>query len=66
MGFTGPQRFDKAIQTLSGLLHGILIDGKLYAIEVAEISNWCSDQREFIDRSPFNEIVPKLKRIVEY
>lgn len=54
------QRIDRAIHTCEGLLKGISIDDKLNAAEIAELLNWCNEHRDLVDRSPFNEIVPKL------
>jgi NAD-dependent DNA ligase len=62
--FSTPQRVDKAIQTLRGLLTGVTIDGKLNAAEVAEVLNWCDDNKKLVGKSPFNELKQKLDEII--
>ncbi|MDB4616348.1 hypothetical protein OAE33_03010 [Akkermansiaceae bacterium] len=63
--FTKRQRVDKAVHTLSGLLHGVAIDDQLNAAEISEIVNWCNEFRDLVNRSPFNELIPKLERILK-
>lgn len=63
--FTKPQRVDKAVQTLKGLLLGVAIDDELNAAEIAEVVNWCNEYRDLIGKAPFNELIPKLDEILK-
>lgn len=58
--FTGKGRLEKSINSLSGLLQGIAIDGKVSEGEVAMLRMWLLDHQDVAHRHPFNELVPKL------
>lgn len=60
--YTGPQRFDRAIHTLEGLVKGVGADGKVNDRELGELTRWIGDHLEFVDRHPFNEVLPVLQR----
>ncbi len=62
--FTKRSRFEKAVQTLNGLLRGITIDGKLNAAEVAETLNWCQEFSDLLGKSPFDELKSKLDAVL--
>ncbi len=62
--YTGPQRFDKAIHTLEGIVRGIAIDGKVGDSELSVLTGWIGAHREFADRHPFNEVIPRLHEIL--
>jgi hypothetical protein len=59
--FTGPQRLDKAIHYLEGLLEGISLDGKVTDCEMQALISWIGDNDEFIKYHPFNEIIPRIQ-----
>lgn len=63
--YTGPQRFDKAIHTLEGLVRGITSDGIVTDDEVAVLIDWIGAHREFADRHPFNEVIPRLYEVLD-
>ena len=63
--FTRPQRVDKAIFTLKGMMQGAAIDNDLNASEIAELQNWCNEYRDLINKAPFSELIPKLEQIQE-
>jgi len=63
--YTGPQRFDKAIHTLEGFIEGVAIDAKVTDQELAALTGWIGAHQEFIDRHPFNEVIPRLRQILE-
>ncbi len=63
--YTGPQRFDKAMHTLEGIVRGITIDDKVTKNELSVLTNWISTHREFSNRHPFNEVIPRLHEILE-
>jgi hypothetical protein len=62
--YTGPQRFDKAIHTLEGIVRGIAIDDKVNDSELSVLTGWIAAHREFADRHPFNEVIPRLHQIL--
>lgn len=64
-GFTGPQRLDKQIHTLEGLLRGIAIDGKVNEAELRAVTAWLDDNRQYCRRHPFNEVYPVLEEALE-
>lgn len=59
--FTGPQRIDRAIHTLEGIVCGIAADRLVNFRELAELTRWIGDHLEFVDRHPFNEVIPVLQ-----
>lgn len=62
--FTGKQRLDKAMHTLHGLVQGIVADDKVDDSEVASLIRWASNHREFANRHPLNEVIPRINDIV--
>lgn len=63
--YTKPAELSKSVNTLSGMLKGIDIDGKISNDEAMEIINWCSLHRHLIDRHPFSEILPMIDSALE-
>jgi hypothetical protein len=55
---------DKAVHTLEGIIKGIAIDGKINESELEELNAWCNDYVGIKSRSPFNELIPLIKRTV--
>lgn len=62
--YTGPQRFDKAIHTLEGIVRGIASDGKVTNSELGVLTRWIGDHLEFVNHHPFNEVIPRLNEIL--
>jgi len=58
--FTGPQRFDRSIHTLEGLIRGVGADGKVNDRELTELTRWVGEHQEFKELHPFNEVIPLL------
>ena len=63
--FVTPNRRDKAIHTLEGILSGIWLDGRINQDEVGELREWISDNERLMTTVPFNEIIPKLMHAVD-
>lgn len=61
VGFTKPQRIDRAIHMLEGILRGIAIDSLIAPEEVEELKAWCNDNRQFIGSAPFKELIPEIE-----
>jgi len=59
--YTGPGRFDKAINTLLGMLEGITMDLKISQTENELLSGWLDQNREFRHRHPLNQLVPTVE-----
>ena len=59
--YTSPQRLDKAMHTLEGLLKGIAIDGSINPEEMRFLKQWCDENKELVNLHPFNEIIPWLE-----
>jgi hypothetical protein len=59
--FTTRQRLDKAIHTLEGILVGIGIDRLINDQELVGLTRWVIDHREFADRHPFTELLPRIE-----
>lgn len=63
--FTGPQRIDKAIHTLEGMLTGIAIDSAISEQEAAAILGWTDTHSDVLGVHPFNQIIPRLEEALE-
>jgi NAD-dependent DNA ligase len=59
------QNRDKAIHSLEGILNGIYIDKDINELEIKELSSWCDNHLEYINRNPFNEIIPRIHGIID-
>ena len=62
--FTFKSELDKCINTLNGILLGIKLDNVVNENEISELKNWCEKHKEFLLKSPFNEIVPMIKNVL--
>lgn len=58
--FTGKSRFDKAVNTLLGIVEGIAIDSRVNDREIECLRGWLREHDGFRDRHPFNELVPAV------
>lgn len=58
--FTGKAECHKALNTLSGLLAGIVMDGSINDAERAELEMWYSTNRHLMDRPPFSELLSAI------
>ena len=59
--FTFKSEFDKALNTLDGILQGILLDGNVNQDEINELNNWCLLNKKFINKYPFKELIPLIE-----
>jgi len=59
--YTTPQRLDKELHTLEGILRGIAIDNKITQKEINGLTAWCSNHELVKNKSPFNELIPLIK-----
>ncbi len=59
--FTGKAEADKAVNSLRGILEGIMIDGKVNESEIQELDNWCEDHYDLISRNPFQDFIVTIR-----
>lgn len=62
--FTGKAEFEKAVNTLLGLVEGIAIDSKINDAEIGFLQAWLDGQRIRAHRHPFNEIFPVVEQAI--
>lgn len=63
--FTGKQEFDKSLNTLRGIIKGISIDGIINATEIAELSGWLEDHKEFSKDRRFNSLFELIAQAIK-
>lgn len=61
--FTTPQRVERELHLLQGMLNGIAIDRKLNDKEVAAIFDWCATRDKLLDIPPFCDVRDELLEI---
>lgn len=59
--FTSKSVFEKAVNSLIGIIQGIAIDAKINEQEIQFIEIWLNDHRIRANRHPFNELIPVLE-----
>ncbi|MFA6040073.1 MAG: BRCT domain-containing protein [Methylophilus sp.] len=62
--YTGKAEFDKAVNSLLGLIEGIAIDVKINHKEFNFIQAWMNDHRVKSNKHPFNELFPLVEKAV--
>lgn len=62
--FTGRQRMESAMNTLHGIVAGIVADENVNDRELAALTLWLGRHEEFIDRHPFSELIPRLQEVI--
>jgi len=63
--YTTPQRLDRELHMLEGILKGIAIDNKITRDEVEALLRWCLRHDLVSHKSPFNEIIPLINKAAE-
>lgn len=63
--FTGKRVFEKAVNSLIGIIEGISIDSSINDHELGFINAWMTDHRIRADKHPFNELFPVLENALE-
>lgn len=56
--------FEKALNTLIGIIKGVKADKEINEHEISELQNWCLLQHEFKEKHPFNEIIPLIEHSI--
>lgn len=63
--FTGPQRLERTINTLVGLIEGITLDGCITTEEVALLQSWFNENQILRNRHPYTELMPLVESALE-
>lgn len=58
--YTYKSEYDKAVNTLEGILNGIAIDNRITQKEIEELNNWSSLYKELTTKKPFDELLNAL------
>lgn len=59
--FTGRARFEKAINSLFGIVEGISIDAEINPKEMEFLRDWMNGHRDIAHQHPINELLPVLE-----
>jgi hypothetical protein len=60
--YTGKAEFEKAVNSLLGLVEGISIDAKINETEISFLQAWLEDHRINSRKHPFNELFPVVEQ----
>ncbi|MCF6178581.1 MAG: BRCT domain-containing protein [Geopsychrobacter sp.] len=63
--YTTKSRFDKAINSLLGMVQGVAIDDEINPTEKAHLEDWLNDYSTYQHKHPFNEIYPVVRDAIE-
>lgn len=63
--FMGKEELHKSLNSLVGILDGIVADGIVNEEECNELKNWYSLHAHLIDKQPFKEILPSIDLALE-
>lgn len=61
----GPQRLERTINTLVGLVEGIALDGHITKEEVALLQSWFNENQILRQRHPYTELMPVVASALE-
>ncbi|BBO33238.1 BRCT domain-containing protein [Lacipirellula parvula] len=64
MQYTGKQRLETATNSLYGIIGGLVADRRVNTTELAALTKWLGNYHEFLDRHPFNELIPHIHAVV--
>ncbi|WP_283640079.1 BRCT domain-containing protein [Mesonia mobilis] len=59
--FTGKAEYDKAINSLKGILHGIRLDDEINFKELQELDRWAEIHSELVHQNPFYEFIQTIR-----
>jgi hypothetical protein len=62
--FTEPSRLEKAVNSLIGLIEGIVIDSSINKSEMDFLHLWLEENNELRDLHPFNELIPVVEEAI--
>ncbi len=59
--FTSRAEADKAVNSLRGILEGMLMDGKINDQEVNELQKWCEHHQRLDHMNPFRDFILSIR-----
>lgn len=59
--YTAKSVFEKAVNSLIGIIEGITIDSKITGDEIRFLTTWINDHRIRADKHPFSELFPVIE-----
>ncbi len=62
--FTGRARLSRDMHILEGYIQGIAADSKILDAELKQLIRWLSEHKEFANRHPFCEVIPRIQKII--
>lgn len=62
--YTGKQRLETAVNTLHGIVAGLVADERVNNRELAALTLWLGRHEDFLERHPFNELIPRIQQVV--
>lgn len=63
--YNTPRRLEKAMHMLEGILRGMTMDRRLCDQELLVLDGWISEHREFRNKHPFSEVLPRMEQVLE-
>lgn len=61
IGFTSRSRLEKSVNSLLGIIEGILIDGEINPSEISFLNMWLDEHADVRDRHPYTELIPVVQ-----
>ena len=65
MKFTQPSRRDKAVNSLEGIIKGILADDVINSAEIARLEVWIKNNHDLLLKPPFKEVLSTVRSAIE-
>jgi NAD-dependent DNA ligase len=62
--FSSKSRIEKSINSLLGIVEGIVIDGEINSSEVSFLNLWLSEHADVQHQHPYNELVPVVQSAI--
>ena len=59
--FCNKSNLHKSLNTLKGILKGVIADGEVNSKEIEEIDSWMISQKRYVKFHPYNELIPILQ-----
>lgn len=65
MKFTGKARFESSVNSLVGLIEGIVVDASINPQEIGFLKDWLEGHWSVQSSHPFNELIPIVNQALE-
>jgi hypothetical protein len=63
--FCNKSNLHKSLNTLKGIIAGVVLDGVVNEAELNEIRMWIEEQKHYLNHHPFSELIPLLEESLE-